>query len=614
MSKKIKQKNNISRVFLIGVPVVTLLFSTSANDPFNVPKQIVLFFIGGMLLVPLLGFYKVLNYSKAEIHWQVTLLILSFLCFQLFSLVLNDNKFISFFGDTSRRNGFLTYIGFCIITLYAIFKLIGNNNLALLKMLNLTSIPLLIYSTFQVNGHDFVKWDNPYNSAVSTLGNPNFTSAFISLSFLGALGIIQSRQFNFWWKSIAVLVCLVSPIIILQSESRQGFYAIVIGIIFYINLRCFVNHHKFRIAIYATSLIGVVLSILGMLQIGILANYLYKPSVSVRGYYWRAAVEMFLSNPLSGVGLDQYGFSFRKFKEVDYVINYGSDITSTDAHNTFLQMFATGGFGVGITYLGIIALTYFLSIKMLKVSVDENQKNISLVLLSLFTAYNAQSLISISNLGLSIWGWCLIGALLANSRNTAQLNSNMNLNDRQKLQNYKQQFINPFLYFIILTPILIASIFMYRSEYDMFILRGIANPNFPSNREQVIRFANQITKNPFADPYLKLRSALYLGDMGLYKEGFEIVKQLKFNSRNNYEALWVLALFQVQLGQNEEAIKSRLEIAKLDPYNTKNYLNLIKMYEENKQYNEMGKIYRLILSVDPNSQDAKSAYELLVKR
>lgn len=613
MNRNIQVEKKVSKTFIIGVPLVTLFFSTSANDPFNVPKQIVLLFICGLLLIPLLHSYKENKFNKTLIEWQVTLLVLTFLFFQLLSLTLNQNLFTSFFGETSRRNGFITYFGFCTVLLYAMINLKFDKSLIFLKMLLSTTVPILIYCAFQITGNDFVKWDNPYNSAISTLGNPNFTSAFLSLSFVGALGLTQIKQVKFNWRFLATLTCLFIPFVILSSESRQGIYAIVIAIVFFINLRIYLARTKLRIIVYFISSAGLLMSILGMLQIGPLAAFLYKSSVSVRGYYWRAAIEMFLSNPLKGVGLDQYGLFFREFKENNYVRTYGTDITSTDAHNTFLQMFATGGLGVGLTYLGLVLITYFFSIRMLKRSKDENHKSIVIVLLSVFTAYNAQAFISISNLGVSIWGWALIGTLLANSRSSNEHNFEINSGSRQIVKRYKQELLNPFLYFMLLTPILIMSILMYKSEYNMFILRGLANPNYPNNNEQVIKLSEEIFNNPLADPYLKLRAALYLGDIGMYKEGYTKIEQLKEESYHNYEVLWVMALFQVQLEKYSDAINTRLEIANLDPSNTKNYLALMQLYKQLNQNDLMNKMYLKIKSIDSNSTEALSAAEILLK-
>jgi O-antigen ligase len=58
---------------------------------------------------------------------------------------------------------------------------------------------------------------------------------------------------------------------------------------------------KLSLFVVGFSVAGAILAILGMLQKGPLVSLLYKDSVSVRGYYWRAGIEMFKDSPLTGV-------------------------------------------------------------------------------------------------------------------------------------------------------------------------------------------------------------------------------------------------------------------------------------------------------------------------
>jgi O-antigen ligase len=80
-----------------------------------------------------------------------------------------------------------------------------------------------------------------------------------------------------------------------------------------------------------------------MLNQGPLAAILYKESVSIRGYYWKAALKMFFAHPFTGVGVDNYGDYFKQFRAPEYSNTYGFSIGSTSAHNVVLQFFATGG-------------------------------------------------------------------------------------------------------------------------------------------------------------------------------------------------------------------------------------------------------------------------------
>jgi hypothetical protein len=45
----------------------------------------------------------------------------------------------------------------------------------------LVSIFISSYAYLQSTGQDFVNWNNPYNSIIVTLGNPNFASAIMAV-------------------------------------------------------------------------------------------------------------------------------------------------------------------------------------------------------------------------------------------------------------------------------------------------------------------------------------------------------------------------------------------------------------------------------------------------
>jgi O-antigen ligase len=207
---------------------------------------------------------------------------------------------------------------------------------------------------------------------------------------------------------LSILSICAALILIIKSQSRQGLVVILFAVLFYITLFAFYKNKKLRFPIAAVSIIIVASSILGMLQIGPLKSVLYKDSVSVRGYYWRAAWKMFQENPLLGVGLDRYGAYFKEYREPEYALINGFNLTSTNAHNTFLQLLSTGGFMVGMFYIALLSLIFITGLKNIAKSQLDEQK-INLLLLSAWIGFQAQSFISIDNIGISVWGW-LLGA------------------------------------------------------------------------------------------------------------------------------------------------------------------------------------------------------------
>jgi hypothetical protein len=90
------------------------------------------------------------------------------------------------------------------------------------------------------------------------------------------------------------------------------------------------------------------------------------------------------------------------------------------AHNVFLDMFAFGGWPLFLTYVSIVLLA---GISLIKVVLRSKKYDPIFVAISVaWLGYQLQSLISINQIGLAIWGWVLTGALIAYERNTRNSN------------------------------------------------------------------------------------------------------------------------------------------------------------------------------------------------
>ena len=356
MSSKNKQnlidKSSNSVWFLIwGVGAVTLFLKTDFYDPFNSAKLILLLLIDGWLFGHLINSYKKNPINKKSQEFIPTIIILSFVFFLLVSTVLTEVFVVGLLGDTQRRNGFLAYLGLCIILLYAARTIRFFNVIRIYKVAILIGLLLSCYGLMQINGKDFVKWNNPYNAMISTLGNPNFASATLAILSLLALYGIFLRNLSVMYKLLGVIFIVISLIDIVSSGSRQGLFVIFFSLLVYVSMYSYYKNKKIGFFVIFVSVFSGALAVAGILQKGPLTSLLYKDSVSVRGYYWRAGIEMFKSEPFTGVGVDRYGAYFKEFREVGYPLKYGFEINSSNAHNTFIQLFATAGIFVGTIYL-----------------------------------------------------------------------------------------------------------------------------------------------------------------------------------------------------------------------------------------------------------------------
>jgi hypothetical protein len=81
------------------------------------------------------------------------------------------------------------------------------------------------------------------------------------------------------------------------------------------------------------------------------------------------------------------------------------------AHNVWLDMFAFGGWPLLLSYLAILVVT---AISIVKVIIRKKEYGATFVALTTaWIGYQAQSIISINQIGLAIWGWILSGAIIA---------------------------------------------------------------------------------------------------------------------------------------------------------------------------------------------------------
>jgi len=603
-SKIAAENSGPIKVLLWGASFTTLALWTTFQDPFNPLKLSIILLTASWLTGHLLISRKIFSTTK---QLKITLLIvILFLVFYLISAIFTDDYRTAFIGDNQRNNGLLMYFGLAVIILTAACYIRNRNAIEIIYTSLLLGTILSTYGLFQINGIDFVSWNNPYNSIISTLGNPNFAAAIIAIIATLAFAPVLNSSFNFFVRLLGAFVTIVSILAIYLSDARQGLVSIAVGIGFYSIIWI---HSRNKFMGYFTGALGSIIglvSILGMLQIGPLTSLLYKGSVTVRGYYWRAGIEMFQSHPWFGVGVDRYGAYFKQFREVGYPLNYGFSITSTNAHNVPIQFFATAGIFVGSLYLILLAYIFICGLKAIK----QKQGNERLLLASIFSAwlaYQAQSIVSIDSPALAVWGWLLGGAIIGLSNdNNEQLSKIPGLkigSNKQLSIGLKQQTISIFL--LIIT--LMFSSFLYKGESSMFKTRAIYNPNAPINAPYLKKIALDTINIPFINSIYKVTSASFLANSGFAQEGMSELEKIANSDPRNDDALDLLATYYYQLGNIKLSIEKRKQISLLDPWDAKNYLTLGQLYKISSDTENMKKMQEKILSFASSTPEGEKA-------
>jgi hypothetical protein len=125
---------------------------------------------------------------------------------------------------------------------------------------------------------------------------------------------------------------------------------------------------------------------------------------------------MTIDHPIFGVGMDSYGDWYLRSRTLAATLRRGPEVSSNAAHNVFLDISSNGGFPLLIIYVALMALVVVSALKVLKRSKGFNPFFAGLV--GGWVAFQAQSIISINQIGLAVWGWVLSGLIIGYEINT----------------------------------------------------------------------------------------------------------------------------------------------------------------------------------------------------
>jgi hypothetical protein len=405
----------LSKLLMIGPAAVTLLvFTSGVTDPVNVNK---------LLLLGVLSFsaFGILSLKTIQFIWNehkvLVIALIGFLAASINSLIQSSSPMSQqLYGVYGRNNGFLLYLFLLLLFVATLtFNKLTTAN-SIVKSIAIAGAVNLLYCGWVLAFGDFLGWTNPYGNILGTLGNPNFIGAFLGMfsSVLVSVAIANFKKPKF--LIIILMAFAVAGIEIVKSHAIQGRVLLVLGLIingFYF-IRSRVHNRAPLIIFSVASGLGGLIALLGTLQIGPLTKILYKESVSLRGEYWHAGLSMAKTHLLSGVGFDSYGDWYRVSRRASALIKPGPETVSNASHNVVIDIFAFGGLPLLIFYLAIIALV-FLSIT--KYSLRNREFDFVFVsLVGAWLCFQLQSIISINQVGLAVWGWVLGAAIIAYER------------------------------------------------------------------------------------------------------------------------------------------------------------------------------------------------------
>ncbi len=582
------------RWLIWGGAFTTLVMWLALNDPFNAPKSWVLsisaFWLFGWLI------FNFKNYIRDKTLRQASIVASIFFFTLVLAWLFTDNKFVGFFGQYGRKTGLLEYFSFLIFFVAAGYLIRLKSTKVLENAIVFMGSTLGIYGFFQHYKIDFIKWNYLYNSVLGTMGNPDFAGAIMAILLVLNFGVAIAENHKTWLRAVAGFNVLLLAIVIVFSQVRQGLLAAALGLAFIALVWIYQRNKKASQILAGLSILAGIGVIAGMLNVGPLARFFYKISVTYRGDYWRAALHMFIHHPLFGVGLDRYGAYFRQYRDVTQSLRRGPLTVADAAHDVPLQLAATGGILVLLAFVALTGFTVWRGIVALRRTQGSTQILVAVIFGSWLT-YQAQSLISIDNIGIAIWGYILGGAVVGLSL----------LPESEEPKKIAPSQAQPVISTFLAITLLVISFLFFQSEKSLHFLNSIVPPKDSKLLKRYESYVNAPVSYIFKDPTFVFTTAQEYQRAGDTAKAISVLKGLIASDSRNVDARNTLSTIYAAQKNWAGAIALDQQLVKLDPFNQIALLQLGRHEKAAGNLAAAKAVIPLINAFAPNSVEAKQA-------
>ena len=327
--------------------------------------------------------------------------------FSLISLLISDSFTTSLIGDTGRYSGIASLWSFIAIALAATFidarqlrDVFLGLSVGVLLVTGLGSLQALNVISLPTGG-----------GVGSTLGNLDFLSAWIGTTFL--IVLMAFREFSMRWQ-FSALYLLISLFVLWKIDAKQGFLDIGLIAIAVVLFQIYLRINFSGISITAWKAITTFLFLLWSEAIFLIPmakipfpGVSNDPQVSIRADFWFSAAQMFVHHLGFGVGPDNYGNYYEKFRSL-HSVKATEFVLANDAHSSMLQTFATLGIFATLAFLVLILLVLFSAIDLY--AATRNRRYLFLLLA--FFIFYTNALISPITLPNKAIFWLIAGFLI----------------------------------------------------------------------------------------------------------------------------------------------------------------------------------------------------------
>lgn len=369
--KKIFSEKNEYLIVLAMLFAVPLFFDLQTFNAFILPKQIIFDFLFWLLIIIWSGRL----YVEQQFHWpksgRLNLLVALFVSAEILSLIFSPAASQAWFGSNLRLYGSFLTLQLLVVFLWWImnYGYIKGRLILFINTVTLSGVLVSIYGLLQAFGFDPLKWQVYANTLIrssSTIGQPNYLASFLlGVLAVSALGFYRAKRVK---SRAAYLLSLSIEFTALIFTLSRGAWLGLVGAALILAL-IYLHDKKRKQFWLSGALIGVIFG--AWLFIGLngyasasqavgqsefkkrMASVFDFHQVSIRGYYYEAALDLIKKRPFFGYGRDSLGYFFYPYYAPDWSVYEVINQSTDRAHNFFLDLWLQVGILGVIFWLGL---------------------------------------------------------------------------------------------------------------------------------------------------------------------------------------------------------------------------------------------------------------------
>ncbi|HVL98458.1 MAG TPA: O-antigen ligase family protein [Egibacteraceae bacterium] len=406
------------RWLLAGLLVAgALIFSRATYDVFNTTKATVITL--GAFATLAVGVVRVARTRRAVLPvTRVWLAVGAFLLAALVATLVSPTPLWSMVGHPGRHTGLAMYTVYAVLFGVALRLYRDHSPAHLAKALLAAAVPVSVYGLAQAAGIEPYGW-NPVEGGpqvFATFGNANFFSAWLGIVTPLAVWGALTHTWAPGWRAGSGLLALLSVGACFASNSLQGVGAAVLGSTLVATVWLLTTGGRvgrLRVA-------GGGLAAVGLLAVGVgtgggpfaAVRRGAAASLASRVPKWEVALAMFRDRPLTGFGLGDYAGWYHTYRPEAVAARDGLARAVDAPHSVPLDMLASGGLLLFVTYLAFVVLTGVALVRGLRRTGGE-ERLLFAAFGGAWVAYQAQALVSIDVPPLASLHWVIAGIIVA---------------------------------------------------------------------------------------------------------------------------------------------------------------------------------------------------------